>query len=423
MRQHIEHLLAALAAVGIALFISYFNTGPVLHTSPSKQASGKLIPLPSEDASLATTSLPTFTISTTTLDALFPAIPPQPPSKKVVATSTPAKPVVLAPKKSPTLVVPVIVIPTPKVVTPSPTTTLNPPPAPPAAVATTTTPAPSSSSDTLKTLSESIVNIICIAHDGTLRSISGSGVIIDSRGLILTVAHVAQSTLLQEYRGTDKVSCTVRTGSPAKSMYTARPVYVSEAWLKANSTTLISSQPTGTGEHDYAVLAITGSVTNAPLPGAFPAVALNITPPKIGDTVYIGTYGAQGLTSAQVRSELYPTLVSSTVQDRYTFDSNTVDVLAIAGSAASQTGSSGGAVVNSSGELVGMVTTSETSGPVASREMRSISTNYILRSYEAETGKDFATYFGSTGFTTLINVYAPTAHTLGEFLAHAIGLQ
>ncbi len=404
MRQHIEHLLAALAVVGIALFISYFSTGPVIRTAPVKQASGTLTPLPADHAAFATTTFPAFRLATSTLDSLFPSRAPalskNSSSPKIVATTTvivqkppaPSKP---APQPAPT----------PRVEVP---------------VATSSPVVPNQTGE-LATLANSIVNIICIAHDGSLRSISGSGVIIDSRGVILTVAHVAQSALLQEYLGTDKVLCTIRTGSPAKSAYTARPIYVSEAWVKNNATTLISSQPTGTGEHDYALLEITGSATSAPLPGAFPAVSLAKQGARVGDAVSIGSYGAQDLTSTQVRTALYPTLVTSKVQDRYTFGGNTVDVLSIAGSAASQQGSSGGAVVNEAGELVGVITTSETSGPTSSREMRVITPDYIRRSYESDTGKDFDTYFGNTSLLTLINVYAPTAQTLGAYIARAIG--
>jgi hypothetical protein len=43
-----------------------------------------------------------------------------------------------------------------------------------------------------------IVNIICI-QGGGLRGSSGSGVIVDPRGIILTVAHVGQNFLLRDY--------------------------------------------------------------------------------------------------------------------------------------------------------------------------------------------------------------------------------
>src|SRR3989344_252919 len=45
-----------------------------------------------------------------------------------------------------------------------------------------------------------VVNILCITGSGgPLNSISGSGVIIDPRGIILTNAHVAQYFLLKNY--------------------------------------------------------------------------------------------------------------------------------------------------------------------------------------------------------------------------------
>lgn len=406
MRQHIEHLLAALGALGFALFVSYFNTGPAVPIAPAQQTS-TLTPLATDTFSFATSSAPSFTISTSTFEALFAATHPTSTSLGATSTSVVKKPVVVAPK--------------PVIVPPRPTTPAAAPPAPSIPPAATSTP-PLETGE-LSVLKKSVVNIICIAHDGTLRSISGSGVIIDSRGIILTVAHVAQSTLLEEYLGTDKVTCTIRTGDPARSMYTARPIYVSEAWLRTNSTTLISSRPTGTGENDYALLAITGSANGNSLPGVYPAVPLATGSARIGDPVFIGSYGAQDLSSNEVRTALHPTLVTSTVVNRYTFVSNTVDVLAIGGSAASQEGSSGGAVVNAAGELIGLITTSKITGDLSARDMRVITPSYIRRSYESATGKDFNTYFGNTSLSTLLNLYAPTAQTLGQFIAHAIGLE
>src|SRR6202021_1964720 len=73
----------------------------------------------------------------------------------------------------------------------------------------------------------SLVNIVCVSADPSIPSISGSGVIIDSRGIILTAAHVAQFFLLQDYLGPNTVTCLVRDGSPARRAYIAEPVYIS----------------------------------------------------------------------------------------------------------------------------------------------------------------------------------------------------
>jgi S1-C subfamily serine protease len=389
MREHYEHLAAALGLLTFALLVSWFHTGPLIPASSRAVSAGALTPLASDRAAaLASSTLPAFELSTTTLETLF--------ADRAPATTTP-------PPAAP-----------PAARAPAPTA----PPKPATSTPVAAAPAPT---DELSRLKSSIVNILCIAHQKPLRSTSGSGIIIDSNGIILTVAHVAQSLLLAQQLGPSVISCTIRTGSPATDAYSAKVIYISEAWLKDNATTLITSQPTGTGEHDYALLAITGSA-GKPLVGAFRAVPLAMTPSRIGDHVFIGSYGAQDLTGAQVRTSLYPTLATSTITNRYTFTSNTPDVLAIGGSKASQEGSSGGAVVNEAGELIGLITTSQVTGDVATREMRVLSPSYIRRSFKEDTGKDFDSFHSDSVLSTLISGYAETVTRLAEFLADAIGL-
>lgn len=398
MRTHLEHLAAALGLLAFALFVSYFNTGRVSLYRFSN-SSGKLTPLPADTTfHTATTTLPTFTLSTTSLESLFPtpartpitsdstpkAYPPKPRTQEPTTPREPTQPVQPAPKAS-------------------------------------ETPAVTGTSQKAR-VARSIVNILCISHVPTLRSTSGSGEIIDSRGIILTVAHVAQSLLLEEYLGSDVISCTIRTGSPAKDAYTAKPIYVPEAWVHAHPTTLISSQPTGTGEYDYALLAITKSANGKALPGSYSALPLATSVARVGDAVFIGSYGAQSRTSSEIRNSLSAILVSSSVMARYTLGTNTQDVLGIAGSEASQEGSSGGVVVNDANELIGLITTSQVVGDVSTREMRVITPSYLRRSFKADTDKDFDTYYTTTSIPTLVEVYADTASELGAYIAQAINL-
>ncbi len=407
MQEHHQHLLAALGALGLALFVSYFNTGPIppAATAPDR---AQLKPL----AEGTHTSFPSFELSTTSLEHLLtpqatssaPTVPA--PTKRPTPTTTPVTPTVHPPTSTPP-------VPTPTSTAPAPAPSTTP---------TTTTPTDRGDTTLLASIKPAAVNILCISHQPNLRSISGSGVIIDSRGIILTVAHVAQMLLLEQYLGESAITCTIRTGSPARAAYTARPLYLPGAWLKTNSTILISSQPTGTGERDYALLAIEKTVDGSPLPGAFPAISLSTATMHDDDEVALATYGAQDLTSSQVQYGLPETLATSTVKDRYTLDTDTVDVLALYGNAAAQEGSSGGAVANERGDLVGLVTTSDVNGSFTSREMRAITPSYILRSFADDTDKDFRSYFGDTSLATLVNGYAPTAAALGAYLANAIGL-
>lgn len=232
-------------------------------------------------------------------------------------------------------------------------------------------------------LRRALVNIICIAPtDSGLRSISGSGVLIDPKGVVLTNAHVAQYFLLPSY----DISCTVRSGTPAAVSYAAVPIYISLSWLEEHAGSLTKKNPVGTGEHDFALLAITESTSPAPLPSAFPAISLAAEPPAIGDGIAIATYGAQSLGYERIQNALYPTVVFGSVKDVFTFDIRSVDIIALGGSAAAQQGSSGGGVADENGELVGIITTSSITGDISTRSLNAITASYIRRDYAEETG-------------------------------------
>jgi S1-C subfamily serine protease len=232
-------------------------------------------------------------------------------------------------------------------------------------------------------LRAALANIICIAPAGSgVRSISGSGVFVDSKGYILTNAHVAQYFLL----GDKGVKCAVRTGSPAESAYVAALAYLPGAWISANADALKQEAPSGTGERDFAVLAVTGSATRDPLPDSFPSVPLAIRPAYAGTPVVIASYGAQFLETSQVEASLYPTIVTGSVKAVYTFVRNTIDVLGLGGSAAAQEGSSGGGVANADAELVGTITTSTVEGDTSTRSLNAITASYIRGEYASETG-------------------------------------
>ncbi|MDO8575745.1 MAG: trypsin-like peptidase domain-containing protein [bacterium] len=233
-------------------------------------------------------------------------------------------------------------------------------------------------------LRSALANIICyVPIGGGLHSISGSGVFIDSKGIILTNAHIAQYFLLMD-RGAD---CTIRTGSPAADKYKAALIYISPAWLRANADVLTQTLPHGTGEDDYALVAVTKGVTAAPLPGALPSLPLGTMPPIVGTPIVIASYGAQFLESSQVRNSLFPTIVFGSVKDIFTFGTNTIDVLALGGSAAAQEGSSGGGVADASGQLVGTITTSTVTGTTDTRSLDAITASYIRADYAGETGE------------------------------------
>lgn len=360
---------------------------------------------------------PTPTAATSTISIVpnlplpplvLPSLPPEATTTNVMSTSTqkivvPEKITKVPPKVAETVA--------PKTATTTATTTV--PASAPAAA-----PLPSFSSGnasldvTASTLRGALVNIICYVPAGsTLHSISGSGVVIDPKGIILTNAHVAQYFLLKDRN----VSCTIRTGSPATDKYEASLIYISPAWIHANSTVLSQTLPTGTGEFDFGLLAITKSVTSTSLPASFNFISLASLPPAAGAPIVIASYGAQFLESSQIQSALFPTVVFGSVKDVFTFATNSIDVLALGGSAAAQEGSSGGGVADSSGTLVGTITTSTVLGDTSTRSLDAITASYIRSEYSREMGTSLDLLLGAS-VTSSIADFAPQIPALESII-------
>jgi hypothetical protein len=375
----IPALPALIGTLLFALFVGYFQSGTAVVYNPAPQASSTglaVLPTPT----LPALALPSTSASTTTATK---------------ATST--KPV--APTKPVKKPVPVVAAASTPATTPAPT-------------------APMPAGDITLAGAEvraALVNILCLASASSgVQSISGSGVMIDPRGVILTNAHIGQYFLLRD-RG---VSCTIRTGSPATDAYYAAPIFISPAWISANSATVTEAQPTGTGEHDITLLAVTRSATSANLPASFSYVPLGEEPPLVGEPIVIGSYAAQFLSSSAIQTSLYPTIVYGSIKDIFTFDTNTIDVASLGGSIAAQEGSSGGGAVDASGELTATITTSTTQGDTSTRQLNAITASYIRRDYAAETGRALTTLLADSPSIMVAN-FAPQMPALeAQITAH-----
>ncbi len=350
-------------------------------------------------------------VATTSLAVVPASLPPVLPTLPLFVEPIVAPTPATSTEKTPTNTTPK---PEPKPASPQPPP--GPAPTPPpisttTVVATVTTVEPPLN-NVAANLRLALVNIICFAPKSAgVHSTSGSGVMIDHKGIILTNSHIAQHFLLADLG----VTCKIRTGSPAKTAYTAAPIFVSSAWVKANADILLAETPSGTGEHDFALLAVTGSLTRDPLPSGFSFVPLAKLAPKASDEITIGAYPAQLLDADQIDSSLYATIVAGSIKKLFTFEKTSVDVISLGGSEAAQEGSSGGGIINTLGILIGTITTSTTEGDFSSRNINAITASYMRRDFANETGQSLDSFLTQPIKTSIEN-FAPRIPVLEAIL-------
>ena len=231
-----------------------------------------------------------------------------------------------------------------------------------------------------------LVNILCFSENTIINSVTGSGVIIDPKGIIVTNAHIAQYFLLV-HSAPLGVSCVIRTGSPARLAYEADLIFVSPQWIARNAATFSEKNPAVNGDYDYAFLAITASITDDPLPASFPFVPLGMEGAYVDEPVVIAAYAAEFLVDSQISSSLFPTIVFGSVKSLSAFVENNIDLIELGGSAAAQHGSSGGGVVNAAGVFEGLIAIGTNEEETKDRDFSALTASYLRRVYKQEEGR------------------------------------
>lgn len=239
--------------------------------------------------------------------------------------------------------------------------------------------------DISKKTKEALVNIICIPKTRLFQAISGTGVIVDERGVILTNAHIGQYFLLKNFTQKDFVGCVIRMGDPAKPLYTAQLFYIPHAWVTGNAEMLKKIAPTGTGENDFALLLIDKKIDSSPLPSSFPS--LNINSDDImtsGKEVLVAGYPAGVLGGVALDRDLYAISAVVTINQIQTFGGTNRDFLLLSPSSVAERGSSGGAVVDKNNELVSLIVSVRNAGIGLIGELGTLTISHVNRSMSAE---------------------------------------
>ncbi|HED37242.1 MAG TPA: serine protease [Ignavibacteria bacterium] len=255
-----------------------------------------------------------------------------------------------------------------------------------------------------------LVNILCTSKSGgSFNPISGSGVIIDKRGVILTNAHIGEYFLLENYPYNGFLNCIVRTGSPASSSYDATLLYISPTWIKNNADSITSQDPKGTGENDFAILLINSSLKKGKaLPKEFPYIATDISNSNntVGSPVLIVGYPAGFLGGTAIQKNLYQASAFTNIKNIYTFSKTTTDLVSVGGSIIAQKGSSGGGIISTiTSKLLGIVVTSSSAFSTSDRDLNAITLAHINRSILKDIGVTLNDFLSSnlTGTTKHFN--------------------
>ena len=263
------------------------------------------------------------------------------------------------------------------------------------------------------------VNIVCSSTSGNLINVStGSGVIIDPKGVIMTNAHVGQFVLLEDYyRSKNKMDCGIYRENIPTFGYTVDILYISPDWIRENSNLINSPSPRGTGEFDYALLYITGS-TNPTFqkPRKFPYSEISLLDDNYekNNSVEVSGYpGAPKNIIDIARAGILKTDIVL-IKDVFTFNDGNIDIFSTTKTNVGARGASGGgAFLNDN--LIGIIST--TNGEQNNAEINALTTTYINTDIKNNTGKsiksllsndpvdnvkDFSNKYGYSLFNILI---------------------
>ena len=220
------------------------------------------------------------------------------------------------------------------------------------------------------------VRIVCTPPPGfALPTIAGNGVVIDSRGVVLTSAHIAQYLLLVHPMG--EPICEAYFGS-ARTAFTDL-LFFPSSWVRENRTLFSETNPSGTGKHDWA-LALIDVPNGSSLRSR--SYENNDEALNMGDTITFRGYYTPGQSGSDAIT------LEATIGEFLTFGETTRDVFTMDNIALLR-GTSGSAVTNSKGEVIGIVATAGMSRNGAFRS-QILTVGYIDRDLRAHSGQGIA---------------------------------
>lgn len=225
---------------------------------------------------------------------------------------------------------------------------------------------------------QALVNIFCSQKISTSssngkistlrRTITGSGILINKDGSVLTNAHVAQFPLLSEKN--KNVTCLARYGNPAIGSLPMKVAFISPEWIKTYGQYVNTEGIPQSGKSDFAIIKLVLDNNNLLLPIK---IEDSLIKPSVGASVTAVAYPADILGKKGINSSLILEKEKLSLQKIYSVGTVQNDVLETGPTSIGQKGSSGGALVNDSDKLIGVI--SMITG--SSKNIRAMSTDHI----------------------------------------------
>lgn len=251
--------------------------------------------------------------------------------------------------------------------------------------APTVTTNPSSQITPEQKVKSALGNVYCSTIEGNrVQKITGSAVAISNNGVMITNAHVAEHILLSNTKAKNS-NCFVRTGSPARKAYSARVVFLPEEWVLRNKDNLKFTSVTGTGEHDYALILLDEKINTSADQLTFIEPVSNSLEKRA--SVILGGYPA--FNANVIENALYPVIDTSRIVQTFALGNETGALGDTSPSILAIHGSSGGAVGNENGDLIGIIVASILDSETQKPSIRFISFDYIKDDIKEKTGNKF----------------------------------
>lgn len=186
-------------------------------------------------------------------------------------------------------------------------------------------------------LDTAIVQIVCKVGENLY--VSGSGVVVSDKGVVLTNAHVVE-------KGRD---CSVKTGNPAVISGKA------EARFIGNTENLIMD--TKIPKEDFALMKITERTAGSMFAEPFKYLRLSYSHvPQSGDGFYLAAYASEFAGGGIPSGSQNLVFTIARVLDLYAVDGSGIDVAELEGNISTQEGASGSPVISPvDGSVIGLV--------------------------------------------------------------------